>query len=223
MKTAQRILVTSLALFNEHGEANVSSVDIANELDISPGNLYYHFKGKDVIVTALFELYQHQLQHLLNAAVGKQLNVHEFYYYLFMVLDKVHLFRFFYRSPSDLMDTYPQLRQPFSHLTNRMHKAFAEQVSSLQDQGAFTGSTADKQQFVEMLTLLTTQSISYFELRQVALDETMQRYQCLAMLLHAGLPYLSIPEDELLRLQHAITEHTLTDLIGQDWSQALKE
>ena len=54
-KTAKRILLTALTLFNERGENSVTSVDIAMEMDISPGNLYYHFKGKELMVDALIQ------------------------------------------------------------------------------------------------------------------------------------------------------------------------
>ena len=66
MKTAQKILLTALTLFNEHGENTVTSVDIAIELDISPGNLYYHFKGKDSLVNALMKMHEQQMQKILK-------------------------------------------------------------------------------------------------------------------------------------------------------------
>ena len=65
MKTSQRILLTALTLFNRHGENGVTSVDIAMELDISPGNLYYHFKGKESMVSALMRMHEKQMQRVL--------------------------------------------------------------------------------------------------------------------------------------------------------------
>ncbi|MBE0991741.1 TetR/AcrR family transcriptional regulator, partial [Escherichia coli] len=45
---------------------NVSTLEIANELGISPGNLYYHFHGKEPLVMALFERFQAELAPLLD-------------------------------------------------------------------------------------------------------------------------------------------------------------
>ena len=67
MKTAERILLVALTLFNERGERNVTAADIALELDMSPGNLYYHFKGKESIVIALYSQKQGYVAGLLSA------------------------------------------------------------------------------------------------------------------------------------------------------------
>ena len=50
---ASRILQKSLQLFNKNGVQSVSNRDIASALDISSGNLTYHFKKKTQIIDAL--------------------------------------------------------------------------------------------------------------------------------------------------------------------------
>jgi len=52
--TKSRILDTALALFNERGTANVTTNHISEALNMSPGNLYYHFRNKAAIVREIF-------------------------------------------------------------------------------------------------------------------------------------------------------------------------
>ncbi|MGE8356801.1 MAG: TetR/AcrR family transcriptional regulator [Microvirgula sp.] len=57
IKTYDRIVSESLALFNEHGERTITTNHIAAHLGISPGNLYYHFRNKEEIVYQIFLQY----------------------------------------------------------------------------------------------------------------------------------------------------------------------
>lgn len=53
--TKARILEAAIRLFNDNGVANVRLQHIAVEAGISVGNLAYHFKNKEAIVTAVYE------------------------------------------------------------------------------------------------------------------------------------------------------------------------
>ena len=91
MKTRDRILETSLALFNDEGEAHTTTIDIANVLDISPGNLYYHFKGKDQIIAELFQQYELALSSTLTAPIEKPIGqglAEDSWYYLYVVMEE---------------------------------------------------------------------------------------------------------------------------------------
>jgi AcrR family transcriptional regulator len=52
-ETRRRILDTSRKLFNEEGLSRVGVRDVARALEMSPGNLAYHFPTKDDLVEAL--------------------------------------------------------------------------------------------------------------------------------------------------------------------------
>ena len=57
MTTKDKIIETSVKLFNEKGCLNTSRRHISNELGISVGNLYYHFKNKEEILIEIFLRY----------------------------------------------------------------------------------------------------------------------------------------------------------------------
>ena len=59
MTTRSRILQTALTLFNEHGMYQTGVRDIARALDISPGNLSYHFARKEDLLIAILDQYKH--------------------------------------------------------------------------------------------------------------------------------------------------------------------
>src|SRR5450830_1052056 len=75
VKTSERIVQTSLELFNQQGERSVSTNHIAAHMEISPGNLYYHFPNKQAIIAMLFREYEalvdsflhRDLEHLLES------------------------------------------------------------------------------------------------------------------------------------------------------------
>jgi AcrR family transcriptional regulator len=63
--TARRILEHARRAFNERGVAAVGIRDLARELDLSPGNLSYHFPTKEALIAALLEE-----AHAINNAVA---------------------------------------------------------------------------------------------------------------------------------------------------------
>lgn len=53
--TKQHIIDAATKAFNAHGFANLSLQDLARELNMSRGNLAYHFPNKNVLLEAIFK------------------------------------------------------------------------------------------------------------------------------------------------------------------------
>jgi AcrR family transcriptional regulator len=101
-RTRERILETSLDLFNRHGEPNITTADIADEMNISPGNLYYHFRNKDEIVGELFTAYEARVAPLFADPGGRHVDVEDLWLLLHLVFEEMWAYRFLYRDLDEL-------------------------------------------------------------------------------------------------------------------------
>lgn len=101
-RTRERILELSLRLFNELGEPNVTTTTIAEEMEISPGNLYYHFRNKDDIINSIFAQFEGEIEKRLRFAERRP-TIDEVWQYLKYMADFLWTYRFFYRDLNDLL------------------------------------------------------------------------------------------------------------------------
>lgn len=170
MKTRDRILVCSLELFNTEGEAHCTTIDIANELDISPGNLYYHFKGKDDIIAELYEQFELALSDTLRAAIDQPLGgdgdaVETYWSYLYVVLEEIYQYRFFYHNLDDLLQRYPGIRRRFQRLVDLKRKSLAAVCRALLQDATAQISIDQNDTLLDSLTLTLTFWLSWQQLR----------------------------------------------------------
>jgi len=214
-KTAKRVLVTALALFNEHGENSVTSVDIAMEMDISPGNLYYHFKGKELIVDALIEWHNTEMQQLFRPATLDKVTVEDFFYFLAIVIDKLQVFRFLYRSPADIAEKYPRAKRLHKTLIKQLEAGLYSLLQRFAAQQQLAATSAQQRMMVDLISMILTQSSQYDDLRAVN-DPTSQKFHALSLIMTALLPRFALDEQTLSQLQSAIEHHSMANLTGND-------
>lgn len=138
MKTRDRILEVSLLLFNEEGESALSSVDIANALEISPGNLYYHFKGKDAINHALFDRFEEEMRVILRGSKGGLASIEDNWVYIYILLEEIYDFRFFYRDLAGLLARYPDLAIRFRSLVAAKRQTITRILRDLEEAGTLS-------------------------------------------------------------------------------------
>lgn len=204
MKTRDRILYTSLALFNDEGEEHTTTIDIANELDISPGNLYYHFKGKDQIIEELFHQYEVALSDTLTAPIERPLSadkgdVEENWYYLYVVLEEMYQYRFFYHNLDNLRLRYPLLRKRFSRLIQLKRAALFAICQTLLQQSVINTEEQQLMGLVENMTLTLTFWLSYEQLLGQNREPQVIVHQGVLQLLTMVAPYLGAEQLDFYR------------------------
>jgi len=121
-RTRERILETGLALFNRDGAPQVTTANIADEMNISPGNLYYHFDNKEEIVFELYARYEEGVLPLYADRAGRPLDVDDLWLWLHLLFEQMWRYRFLYRDLDQLTSQDPKLGRASARTSGRARR-----------------------------------------------------------------------------------------------------
>jgi AcrR family transcriptional regulator len=198
--TRELILETSLGLFNQYGEPNVTTNHIADEADISPGNLYYHFRSKNDIVVELFKRFLVRFQPLIDIPDNILLQPEDLWFQLHLSFELKGEYRFLYRNLADLTSRVPDLERAMRGLLRREHKAAWNSLSGLEQAGVLQIDSHLKQLLADSILLSLTYWIPFAELTEPdALDDSQAQVTAIARVLMMVTPWLRQPQQDQFR------------------------
>ena len=155
-QTRERILDASLALFNAQGEPNVTTNHIADELEISPGNLYYHFRNKDDIVEHVFARYETRMDQALQVPEGRLPNLEDVWMQLHLVFECMWDYRFLYRDLVDILSRNRKLKMHFARILERAANSAAAVMHGLAQAGILRATPDEIRATAENILLVAT-------------------------------------------------------------------
>ena len=164
-QTRQRILDCSLAMFNAHGEPHVTTNHIADELEISPGNLYYHFRNKDDIIEHLFQRYEERMDSALVAPEGRLPNLEDVWLQLHLVFECIWEYRFLYRDLVDILSRNRHLRLRFARILKRGAGNATTIMRGLVQAGVMRATAAEIDGAATNILVLATFWLNYASVR----------------------------------------------------------
>lgn len=159
-RTAERILEVTLNLFNRFGEPNVSTTLISAELNISPGNLYYHYPAKDELINALFDRFERSLSELLNASDGVR-NVEDAWFFMHSLFELIWEYRFLYRDLNDLLSKNRRLETHFQWVFKNKTRAVRALLDGMTRGGAMTIDSREVDATAASMVVVLTYWLSF--------------------------------------------------------------
>ncbi len=155
-RTRERILETGLALFNRHGVPQVTTADIAGEMNISPGNLYYHFRNKDEIVGELYARFEARLQALLADPGGRRIDIEDFWLWLHLLFELMGEYRFLYRDLDELAARDPVVGARFGRMLRQGCATVVELCRGMVAAGTMTATEREIAALARNVVLVAT-------------------------------------------------------------------
>jgi AcrR family transcriptional regulator len=166
MNTKDKIIRTSISLFNEHGERAISTNHIASDLRMSPGNLYYHFKNKEDIIRHIFALYRDHLStHFKPINKGDDAFSH-LTAYLDSLFELMWRYHFFYDNLGDILARDTLLKQAYIDFQLTLLEQVRQIILGLRDSEMISIDEADALELAHTLKLTVSFWTPYIKARR---------------------------------------------------------
>lgn len=164
-------MAAALELFNTQGESAVTTGHIADALNISPGNLYYHFRNKDDIVLALFRRFETAIDVDPPEGAPVAAGVQHLWMYLHVMFDCIWEYRFIYRNLDDLVSRIPVLREHFRLLINRKRSTVMALCEGMRAGKTLKISDAEIAALADNVLVVATYWLNFEHVRNAGRDE----------------------------------------------------
>ncbi len=161
MKTRDKIVQASLELFNQHGERTITTNHIAAHLNISPGNLYYHFRNKEDIIRSIFSLYEQHLESGFQPYVDKEVDVDLLVGYFDAMFYTLWQFRFMYANLADILSRDEALKNRYLQAQQDVLARSSNVLTKLTQDGFLKVNEADIAPLADTIKMLVSFWISY--------------------------------------------------------------
>lgn len=203
MKTRERILVTALEMFNNEGVSKVSTNHVADEMEISPGNLYYHFKNKDEIILELFDRFKKRMETLLLAPEDRPLSLDDTWLFLHMIFETIWEYRFLYRNLVDLTQRNRSLRIHFHHILRQKVEAARAILRGMKKSEVLDAHEDEVEAAALNIAFLASYWLNFDTIRQGDYDDETDLAPAIYQVLTTVAPLLREPERSQVRIMAA--------------------
>jgi AcrR family transcriptional regulator len=123
--TKNKILKESLNLFNTNGITNTSLRMIAGKLDISLGNLNYHFKKRNDIILYLYSEFSDEIDRkFIEIMIKEKINIDEALFFIKELMGSFFDNRYFFLDFSYIIRAYPTIRKSYKNMLEQREQQF---------------------------------------------------------------------------------------------------
>lgn len=193
-RTPERIVEAALQLFNAFGEPNVTTNRIADEIDISPGNLHYHFRTKQILIDELFGRFEYRMLELLGDGGFDEADVEDAWLFLHLVFENIASYRFIYRDLNELCARSRNLRKRMRAILKLSMRTASDLLAGLERSGQLEAKALERESVVRNIVLISSYWIAFDQVMEPDTEPRPDRAAIQVMSLVS--PYLRGPASE---------------------------
>ncbi len=135
MKTKHRILLKALDLFNEKGVKNVTLRQLASSLQMSQGNLNYHFRTKAEIISELYFELADQMDYEMDKITRNKPILRFLYERAFVSMNLLYEYRFIVRDLYQVLGSDEALKAHYLQLQEMRKQQYSFLFQNLIGEG----------------------------------------------------------------------------------------